>query len=114
MLSPNREPITSFKDSFKPTTEYRLSDVRLEIKDRRTAVFTAFAHGPRNATAWVRAWVSSEAEGTIAQAEIADISVGAEVSLTVVMNREATPELACMRIESEEFATKHTVHVELT
>ena len=51
--------------------------------------------------------------GTLAEAELGDVSVGDEVSLTVVLEREATPEMACMRIESERLATKHTVHTEL-
>ena len=112
MLTPTIKPIAHFKNSFEPQTEYQLRDVRLEIPDKYTAVFSAMTEGPAGATAWVRAWVSNESEGTLAEAEIGDVSVGDEVHLTVVLDREATPEMACMRIESERLATKHTVHVE--
>ena len=113
VLTPSTEPIANFRDSFEPPTPYRLSDVRLNIRDKCTAVFTANVHGPAGSTAWVRAWISNEPDGTLAQAEIGAIPVGDEVTLTVVLEREATPTLACMRIESERLATKHTVHHEL-
>ncbi len=111
MLTPTTEPIADFKSSFEPKTEYQLRDVRLEIPDKSTAVFSAKTQGPVGATAWVRAWGSNESEGTLAQAEIGNVSVGDEVSLTVVLDREATPEMACMRIESGRLATEHTVHI---
>ena len=113
MLKPTVHPITDFQDSFEPRTEYVLQNVRLEIPDERTAVFTGLPEGPEGEHAWVRAWISNEAEGTLAEAEISDAPVGSEVSLKVVLDRDATPELACMRIESEQFETKHTVHVHL-
>ncbi|MFK7819535.1 MAG: hypothetical protein AB8G99_12525 [Planctomycetaceae bacterium] len=112
MLTPTDVPITSFKDSFEPTTEYRLSNVCLEIPNERTGVFTADVHGPPNATAWVRAWISNEELGGLGEAEVAEVPTGAEVSLRVIMVRDAVPELACIRIESEPLATKHTLHYE--
>ena len=110
MLTPTAQPINHFKNSFEPPTEYQLHDVQLEIPNDHKAIFTARAAGPVGATAWVRAWISNEPQGTLTEAEIADVPVGDKVTLTVVLERDATPEMACMRIESEQFATKHTVH----
>ena len=113
MLTPTIVPITNFVDSFEPKTEYRLSDVSLEVPNEKTVVFTARTHGPVGATALVRAWVSNEPDGTLADAEVEGVCAGDEVVISVILERDSTPELACVRIESERFATKHTVHVEL-
>lgn len=114
MLTPTTSPIIRFKDSFEPKTEYRLSEVTLDIPDERTAVLRAKTHGPCGASAWVRAWISNEAQGTLAEVEDGNVNAGDEVELRLCLDRDATPELACIRIESEQFATKHTLHVELT
>ncbi len=105
-------PIDAFVDSFEPATEYQLSNVWLEIPDDRTAVFTAKVIGPPGATAWVRAWISNEEFGGLGEAELAEVPTNTEVSLRVIQVIDATPELACIRIESERFATKHTLHYE--
>ncbi len=109
-MLPTSSPIDAFVDSFEPTTEYRLSDVRLEIPDDRTAVFTAKVFGPPGATAWVRAWISNEELGGLGEAELAEVPIGAEISLRVIQVVDSSPELACIRIESERLATKHTLH----
>jgi len=113
MLTPTSTPIENFQDSIKPQAEYGLFDVRLEIPDQRTAVFTAKTKGPPGSNAWVRAWISNESDGTLAESEVGNIPAGNEVKLTVVLKWESTPELACIRIESERLASKHTVHTEL-
>ena len=110
MLPISTSPITDFKNSFEPSTSYQLSDVRLTIPDGETGVFKATTHGPPNATAWVRAWISNEENGAFGEAEVSNIPVGSEVELIVKVPADANPELACIRIESEQFATKHTLH----
>ena len=92
MLTPTTKSIDNFQDSFEPKTEYRLSDIQLEIPDDSTAVFTAATQGPAGATAWVRAWVSNAADGALGEAELGNVAVGDQVTLTVVLAREGTPE----------------------
>ena len=113
MLQPVQQPLRDFRDSFVPKTEYRLDDVWLEIPDARTAIFHARTRGPAGSTAWVRAWVSNEPAGTLADAELAEVAVGGEVTLTISYDGGEVPTLACIRIESTRFATKHTMHIEL-
>ena len=114
MLTPTTASITNFQDSFDPKTEYRLSNARLDIMDTTTARFTARTHGPPSSTAWVRGWISNEPDGGLAEAETGEIQTGSEISLTVQLESEKIPTLACIRIESERLATKHTLHVELS
>lgn len=110
MLTQTQKPIRSFVDSFEPKSPFRLSGVSLEIPDERTAVFTATVNGPPGETAWVRAWISNAELGGLGEAELAEIPVGEIVSLRVIQVIDANPELACIRIESERLATKHTLH----
>lgn len=112
MLRLTSSPIASFIDSFEPKTQYQLSNVRLEIPDDRTAVFTAKVLGPPDATAWVRAWISNEELGGLGEAELAEVPTGSKVTLRVIQVIDSIPELACIRVESERLATKHTLHYE--
>ena len=50
MLTPTTKPISRFTNSFEPHTDYQLRDVRLEIPDKYTAVFSARTAGPTGAT----------------------------------------------------------------
>ena len=113
MLTPTGSPLESFRDSFPPRTPYVLSDVRLEIPDAETAIFTAKTHGPEGASVWARAWVSNEIEGTLAEIASSEMTAGDEVTLTIKYAGGSVPELACMRIESAPLATKHVVHIRL-
>ena len=113
MLIPTEEPLESFVDSFQPSGEYLLRDVRLDIPDPETAVFKAKLHGPADSPVWARAWVSNQEDGTLAEAESPQLKAGDPVTLTLKLLNEKTPILACMRIESAPLDTKHTVHIEL-
>ena len=113
MLRPTDKPLVAFIDSFDPPTPYQLRDVQLEIPDESTAVFRATLVGPKDAAVWARAWISNEADGTLAEGESSQLTAGDQVTLTVKLTQDKTPELACMRIESEPLATKHTVHLPL-
>ena len=114
MLRPTEATLDSFVDSFQPSGEYLLRDVRLDIPDPETAVFKAQLHGPVGSPVWARAWVSNEADGTLAEAASPQLTAGEDVTLTVKLTEGGTPELACMRIESAPLATKHVVHIELS
>ena len=114
MLRPTEATLDSFVDSFQPSGEYVLRDVRLDIPDPETAVFKSKLHGPEGSPVWARAWVSNEADGTLGEAASPQMMAGDYVTLTVKLTTDKTPDLACMRIESAPLATKHTVHIELS
>ncbi len=111
MLRPTTETLDSFVDSIDPSTEYRLRDVRLDIPDAETAVFRATLLGPPEAKVWARAWVSNEASGGLGEAASPPMTAGDQVTLTVKLTKDGTPEMACMRIESAPLDTKHVVHL---
>lgn len=113
MLKSRKEVITDFKNSFEPSTEYCLSDVQLTVIDKRTGRFSALTHGPPDARVCVRAWFSNEAQGGLGEAVKENILIGERVQLEVRLEKSGEIELACIRIESELFETKHTLHVHL-
>ena len=103
-----------FKDSWRrPDGTYGLRDVRLEILEPGLAIFTATAEAPANASAWVRCWVSNAVEGTLAEEVVSGVGPNQEVTLKVQLQTDSIPELACVRIESSQFATEHTLHRQL-
>ncbi|HWA08569.1 MAG TPA: hypothetical protein VG838_03795 [Opitutaceae bacterium] len=51
----------------RPESAYFLSDVALEIPAADIAVFRATLNGPPGASVWTRAWLSTEADGTLAE-----------------------------------------------
>lgn len=88
---------------------YALSDVSVEIQTDDTAVFRAKLQGPAGAQVWVRAWLSSEAEGTLAETASPAMTVGDVAVLTVVLRDSRPIENACIRIESAPFKTRQVV-----
>ena len=90
-----------------PPSDYHLEEVRLDIPDPQTAVFQAKLIGPPGSYVWARAWLGSEAEGTMAETASPQMNAGDEVKLIVKLAREATPEAAYIRIESAPLKTKH-------
>ena len=106
--------LTNFTDSWhRPDGVYSLLDVKFEIRDPSTAVFSAIVEAPPESSPWVRCWVSNAIEGTLAQAEQSEVTPGAEIRLNIELTTESVPELACIRIESAPLATEHTLHVRL-
>ena len=111
MLRPT--PTTTLVASGPPPGDYHLEDARLDIPDPSTAVFKAKLVRPVGSHVWARAWVWTEADGTLAEAASAKMNAGDEVTLTVRLTRDVTPEAASMRIESAPLQTKHVVRTKL-
>jgi hypothetical protein len=97
----------------RPSSDYYLSDVSLDIPRSDTAVFRARLHGPAGAKVWVRAWVSNEIDGTLAEVISDRLDAGDEATLTLKLDDPRTPEIACIRIESAPLATEHVVIIRL-
>ena len=106
MLRPTTMTQTEFAHLIPPS-DYHLDEVRLDIPDPQTAVFRAKLIGPPGSHVWARAWLASEAEGTMAQTASPQMNTGDEVTLIVKILRDTTPEGAYIRIESAPLKTKH-------
>ena len=76
-------------------------------------MFRARIHGPAGSTVWVRAWLSNENDGTLAEAASGCLSAGELATLTVTLNDPRVPENACIRIESAPLATEQVVLIKL-
>src|SRR5262245_17156693 len=98
MLNPTTTPLHPAPDASRPARRYFLSDVSLDIPDPATAVFRAQLHGPAGAKVWVRAWLSNEMDGTLAEVASGPLHAGDLATLTVTLNDERIPEIACIRI----------------
>ena len=85
----------------------------LDIPSADTAVFRARLHGPVGSKVWVRAWLSNEIDGTLAEAASECLDAGGIATLTVKLHDTRVPENACIRIESAPLATEHVVIVKL-
>lgn len=112
MFKPSACTHSEFVDSWRSdANDYRLEDVSLEIHNESSATFSARAIGPDDGTVWVRCWVSNAVEGSQGEAEV-ECKPG-PVQLEIKLDTESIPELACIRIESTRFETKHTMHTTL-
>ena len=98
----------SFTDILKPSGNFWLSDVRLEIPDAVTAIFKAKLNGPIDSPVWARAWLSTEA-GTLAEAASPQLNAGDNVTLKMTLKNFESPQSAYMRIESTPLNTEHVV-----
>ncbi len=105
--------ISSFADFLPRTGEFFLSEVRLDIRDPSAVMFAAKLHGPVGAPVWARAWVSNQADGTLAEAASDQMTAGDKVALTIRLECEEIPDHAYMRIESAPLNTEHVVGTEL-
>ncbi len=90
-----------------------MSEVRLDIPSSDTAVFRARLHGPAGAKVWVRAWVSNEIDGTLAEVASDSLDAGEQATLTLKFDDPRTPEIACIRIESAPLVTEYVVIIRL-
>lgn len=105
---------SGFLDSWRrPDGAWVLRDVQLEIRDASRASFSATVDAPEHASSWIRGWVSNAVEGTLAECERSAVAAGDHVELQLELSTESIPELACIRLESEQFVTEHAVHVRL-
>jgi len=108
MLTPTAKVLNSFVDALPPSQGYFLSDVQLEIPNPTTAIFRAKLNGPEGTPAWVRAWLSTEAD-TLAEAASAELKAGDHVTLELVLRSSESPQSAYVRIESAPLKTEHVV-----
>jgi len=113
MLTPTSNSVNSFLDILRPSQDYSLSDVRLDIPNPTTAIFNARLNGPQGAPVWVRAWLSTEI-GTLAETASPRLTAGDRVTLEVTLRSAESPQNAYMRIESAPLKTKHVVGLKLT
>ena len=113
MLQPTTTALRPAVDPPHRSREYFLTDVRLDIPSSDTAVFRARLHGPAGSKVWVRAWLSNEIDGTLAEVASGCLQAGDEAALTVKLPDGRAPENACIRIESAPLATEHVVIIRL-
>ena len=113
MLHPTTTTLRASANSHHSSNGYFLSDVCLDIPSPDTAVFRAGLHGPAGSKVWVRAWVSNEIDGTLAEAASQCLNAGDVVTLKVILHDSRVPENACIRIESAPLATEHVVIIKL-
>ena len=113
MLHPTTSSLRPAVVAGQSSKGYFLSDVCLDIPSTDTAVFKAKLNGPAGTQVWARAWLSSEKDGTLAEAATPCLRAGDVATLTVILHDRRIPENACMRIESAPLATEHVVVIEL-
>jgi len=113
MLHPTTSSLRPSVDPRQSLTGYFLSDVCVDIPRLDTAVFKAKLNGPAGARVWARAWLSNEAEGTLAEAASECLAAGDMVTLIVTLRDSRSPENACIRIESAPLATEQVVVLKL-
>ena len=92
---------------------YFLSDVCLEIAGPYKAIFRAKLNAPVGAQVWAQAWLSNEADGTLAETASGCLKAGDQVTLTVLLQEHRIPEIGCIRIESAPLATEDVVILNL-
>ena len=114
MLQPPTAPLKPADDSHRSSRGYFLSDVTLEIPNQNTAVFRTRLNGPPDSKVWVRAWLSTELDGTLAEVASEPLNAGEFTTLTVKLHDPRIPENACIRIESAPLATEHVAIIKLT
>ncbi len=109
MLIPTATSLRPSAVSLHSSGNYFLSDVKLDITSWDTAIFHARLHGPVGSKVWVRAWLSNEIEGTLAEAASDCLEAGALTTLTLKLKDARIPKIACIRIESAPLATEQVV-----
>lgn len=108
-----RKIASPFTDSLPPSGNYSLREVAIDISDFAAIIFKAKLLGPANSPVWARAWVSNQADGTLAEAASGQLTAGDEVALTVRLVNEKEPSHAHIRIESAPLRTEHVMSAEL-
>ena len=100
-------------DSGHTLSGYFLSEVSLDIRSPDTAIFRARLHGPVGSKVWIRAWLSNEIDGTLAEVASGCLDAGGLATLTLRLEDARIPENAYIRIESAPLATEHVVIIKL-
>jgi hypothetical protein len=113
MLYPATTPLRPATECPLSSKDFFLENVSLEIPDAHTAIFRARLHGPAGSQVWARAWLSTEIDGTLAEAASPCLNAGDTVTLTITLHDSRIPENAFMRIESAPLATEHVVIINL-
>lgn len=113
MLRPTTVTLRPVSDAEHSSRGYFLSDVGLDIPRADTAVFRARLHGPPGSKVWVRAWLSNETDGTLAEVASDCLDAGELTTLTLKLEDHCVPENACIRIESAPLVTEHVVIIRL-
>ncbi len=113
MLDSTTAMLRAVSDVLRSSSEYFLSDVCLDVPRPNIAVFRATLHGPAGAKVWVRAWLSSEIDGTLAEVASGSHDAGECVTLTLTLDDPRMPESAYLRIESAPLVTEHVVVIKL-
>ena len=108
MFNPPNSRHNDFRDSYRKSDVYSLNDTSLSVEDGKKAKFESTVSAPSDELVWVRGWVSNAVEGTLAEAEVSGIANSEQVSLVLHVDSPSVPELACIRLESTQFATEHT------
>src|SRR5262245_23387233 len=114
MLRPTTATLRPAADSAHPPSGYFLSNVGVDIPRPDTAIFRATLNGPAGSKVWVRAWLSNEIDGTLAEVASDCFDEGALATMTLSLDDTRIPENACIRIESAPLANKHVVIIRLT
>ena len=114
MLQPTTVPLRLADEPHHSSRAYFLSNVSLEIPNTDTAIFRAKLNGPPGSKVWVRAWLSTELDGTLAEVASEPLNAGDLTTLTVKLHDPRVPENACIRIESAPLATEHVAIIKLT
>lgn len=114
MLQPTKVPLRPANEPHHSSRTYFLSDVSLEIPAPDTAIFRAKLNGPPGSKVWLRAWLSTELDGTLAEVPSEPLNAGELATLTVKLHDPRIPEIACIRIESAPLATEHVAVIKLT
>ena len=113
MLPSTKMTLRPVHDLSPSPNGYALNDVSFEIQSSDTAIFRARLHGPGGSKVWVRAWVSNEIDGTLAEVASGGLNVGDVTALTIKDNGSRIPEIACIRIESAPLATEQVVMIKI-
>src|ERR1051326_5765958 len=113
MLRPTTIPLRPSVEPRPSANGYFLSDVWVDIPNTDTAIFKAKLNGPVGSQVWARAWLSNEADGTLAETASPPLTAGDVVNLTVILRDGRFPENAFIRIESAPLATEQVVTIKL-
>jgi hypothetical protein len=112
MLTPTAKTLDAFVTIMPSANGYSLSDVRFDVPDPVTAIFTAELNGPVGAPVWARAWLATES-GTLAEAASPQLRAGEQVTLEVKLLSSESPQSAYLRIESAPLKTEQVVVLRL-
>jgi len=92
--------------------EYSLADVRADVVDGAIRI-SALAHGPKDSSVWVRAWLSNQSR-TLSETALDPVDAGTSVVVDVPIPTGLDPDdayAAYIRIESAPLETRQVVAI---